>query len=166
MRRVASAISQQRLFQENLEVWKITPVVVERDFSLIDGYGVIAGCYGKIVTLRYTHPPHQKTRLISFILAQSQPTTRHTGASVFFQVSIHTCPQQPSIINHSFINHSIIPSIVQISSHPSGLIHSLIVIWSSQELTKHSPKCAQLTNSPISQPSDHQSIKSAMTLVI
>ena len=53
MRRVASAISQQRLFQENLEVWKITPVVVERDFSLIDGYGVIAGCYGKIVTLRY-----------------------------------------------------------------------------------------------------------------
>ena len=50
---VTQAQVVSRAYSKKLGGVEDTPVVVERDFSLIDGYGVIVGHDGKIVTPRY-----------------------------------------------------------------------------------------------------------------
>ena len=50
---VTQAQVVSRAYSKKLGGVEDTPVVVERDFSLIDGYCLIVGHDGKIVTPRY-----------------------------------------------------------------------------------------------------------------
>ena len=57
MQRDASTTCKQELITRELGGVKDTPVVAERDYSLIDGYGMIVSHDGEIVTPLYTHLP-------------------------------------------------------------------------------------------------------------